>query len=94
MKRNSDFILKTVAGRTVLVPVGQAAAKFPGMVSLNKTGVYLWECLESEQGQEGLLQALARRFEVEANEARTDLDVFLRRLQIVGAICSNEKEEK
>ena len=38
MKGNKDFLLREVADSLVLVPVGEAARRFPGMIRLNETG--------------------------------------------------------
>ena len=45
MKRSADFLLREVADTQVLVPLGDAMLKFPGMVTLNSTGVYIWGLL-------------------------------------------------
>ena len=48
MKRRNSFLLREVATRQVIVPLGRAAQDFPGMLSLNATGAYLWQLLEQE----------------------------------------------
>lgn len=92
MRQNPDFIMKTVAGRTVLVPVGPAAVRFPGMVSLNETGKLLWDLLERDRSAEELLELLEQRFEVEHSQLGADVEVFLRRLRLAGAILPDKEE--
>ena len=53
MRRNSEFVLRQIAGKNVVVPLGQAAEAFRGMITLNKTGKFLWDLLETEQTEEG-----------------------------------------
>ena len=86
MKRSSDFILRDVAGTLVIVPVGSAVSDFPGMITLNSTGAYIWELLESEQTVESLVEALQARYDVEQDLARTDVEAFIKRLQSTGAL--------
>ena len=86
MKRNADFLLRQVAGSQVLVPVGAATKRFPGMIRVNPTGCYLWELLETEQTRESLAMALQERYEVTLEQAAKDVDAFVEKLLPTGAI--------
>lgn len=86
MKRSSNFILRDVAGTLVIVPVGSAVSDFPGMITLNSTGAYIWELLESEQTVESLVEALQARYDVEQDLARTDVEAFVKKMQATGAL--------
>ena len=86
MKRSSDFLLRDVAGTLVIVPVGAAVSAFPGMITLNATGAYLWELLETEQTVESLVEALCLRYEVDEVKARADVEAFVARLESTGAV--------
>ena len=86
MKRSADFILRQVAGKSVLVPVGAAAVAFPGMVDLNVCGCYIWELLEKQCSAEALVAALTERYEVDEETARADVQQFTDRLRSVQAI--------
>ena len=86
MKQNPDFLLQEVAGSVVLVPVGEAVRKFPGMITLNETGKILWDTLCADQTAESLVEVLLEQFEVDAAQARQDVDAFLHRLTAVGAV--------
>ena len=86
MKRSTDFLLRDVAGTLVVVPVGAAVSAFPGMITLNATGAYLWELLESEQTVQTLTDALVARYEVDSEKARADVEAFLTKLKPTGAL--------
>lgn len=89
MKRSADFLLRDVAGTLVIVPVGAAVSGFPGMITLNPTGAYIWELLEQEQTVESLVKALTDRYEVDAAKAREDVEAFVERLKSAGAVTEN-----
>lgn len=89
MKRSENFLLREVAGTQVLVPVGEAATSFPGMVTLNSTGVYIWELLEQEQTLQTLTQALMDRYAVDMEQAQADAAAFVGKLIPIGAIQEN-----
>ena len=86
MKRSSDFLLRSVAGKQVLVPVGSAAVAFPGMVNVNAAGSYIWQLLEQEQTLDTLVVAITEKYEVDADTARADVEAFVNKLQSVHAI--------
>lgn len=86
MKRNSNFLLRQVAGSQVLVPVGAATKRFPGMIRVNNTGCYLWQLLEKDQTRETLTDALVARYEVTREQASQDVDAFIERLIPTGAV--------
>lgn len=89
MKRNPDFLLREVADSLVVVPVGDATAGFPGMITLNATGAFLWELLEQEQTLESLVAAMMERYEVEEAVAKADARAFVERLLPTGAILES-----
>lgn len=86
MKRNSNFLMQDVAGTLVVVPVGEAAVSFKGMLTLNAVGAYIWELLENEQTLQSLTDALVERYEVAAEIAGADVEVFLGKLREAGAL--------
>ena len=86
MKRSADFLLRQVAGEQVLVPVGTAAVSFPGMISVNDSGSYIWQLLEQEQTMDVLVEAMTQRYDVDADQARQDTEAFVKKLSKVQAI--------
>ena len=86
MKRNPDFLLKNVAGKQVLVPVGKAAAAFPGMITVNGSGKFIWELLINEHSFEQVVAAITAQYDIDTETAETDAAVFIERLRSVKAI--------
>lgn len=86
MKRNSEFLLREVAGKQVVVPLGKAAASFPGMLTLNSSGVFLWEALAQEQTQQSLVAAVCEKYDADPETAQKDICAFLDKLRAVGAL--------
>ena len=86
MKRSANFLMREVAGSWVVVPVGQAAREFLGMMRLNPTGRFLWELLEQEQTEGSLVTALLERYDVSEEVASEDVAAFLEKLRSAGAL--------
>ena len=89
MKRSADFLLREVADTQVLVPLGDAMINFPGMVTLNSTGVYIWGLLEQEQSVESLTAAMMEQYAVDRETALRDVVAFIGKLIPIGAILDN-----
>lgn len=82
-------MLRDVADTLVIVPVGEATTNFPGMITVNSTGAYLWDLLEKPQTVQTLTQALMDRYEVDEALALADVKAFAERLIQVGAITED-----
>lgn len=88
MKQNPDFFLNETAGLQIIIPVGKASVKFPGMITVNETGAFLWELLAQERTEKELADALEERFEAPRMQIEADVSEFLRRLKLAGALCT------
>ena len=77
MKIKDGFLLRTLGDTHVVVPVGQAAVDLRGMISLNATGAFLWEALQSEQTAESLTALLLETYDVEEARATADVARFI-----------------
>ena len=58
MKRNDEFILKSIAGMTVLVPFGLKSFDVNGIIKLNETAKFFFGNLFSRISYSLLLQFL------------------------------------
>lgn len=86
MKINENFLLREVAGQKVVMPVGEAAEKFSGMIRLNDTGLFLWTKLEEETDEETLLAAMLAEYEIDEPTARADIHRFVEALRKAGIL--------
>lgn len=84
MKIKDGFVLKEVAGQFIVVPVGEAVINFNGMLTLNKTGKFLFEALQEEKTTEELAEMLVGKYDIDRARALTDVREF------VAALASND----
>lgn len=80
MKLKSGFILRTVAGETVVLPSG-GMTNFDMMITLNDTGKCLWQKLEQGAETEDLVAALLAEYDVTKEIAQQSVDAFVARLK-------------
>lgn len=81
MKIKGEFVLREIAGDTILVPVGQTALKMNGMITLDPVAAVIWKALEEEQSREAILEQILDQFEVTEETAGKDLDEFLTQMK-------------
>ncbi len=86
MKLKDGFLLKTVAGSKIVVPIGEASASFNGVITLSGSAAYLWEILQAGATEEELLEALLVEYNVERDYAAADLKRFIAKLQSAGML--------
>ena len=70
MKISKEFVLREIAGDYVIVPTGEAAFRFQGLITVNDTGAFLWNKLqEGEKTEDDLTDALCNEYETDRTEA-------------------------
>ena len=79
MKIKEGFLLRQVAGRTVVLPV-EGDLDLNVMITLNETGAFLWERLSEETDEATLVSALLAEYEVDEETARHAVSTFVEKL--------------
>ena len=78
---SKDFIVREIAGDYIVVPTGEEALKFNGLITLNEVGAFLWKRLEEDIELEALVEAVCEEYEVEKATALLDVEEFLQILR-------------
>ena len=86
MKINKNFLLRQLADTWVVLPLSDTSVNFNGMITLNESGVVLWNTLEKGADVDSLVSALRAEYIVSEEQARIDVEAFLRKLQTVGCL--------
>ena len=81
MKVKEDYLLRSVAGSNIVVPIGEGNLDFSGVITLNDVGAFLWEKLQSDTSKQELLKALLAEYDVEEAVAKKDIDEFTDKLK-------------
>lgn len=80
MKLKNGFVLREVAGQTVVLPAG-GDLDLNMMISLNDTGKFLWTHLVTETDEDCLVSALLKEYDVDENTARNAVENFVATLK-------------
>lgn len=80
MKIKDGFLLREVAGNTIVVPVGDDAVSFNGVITINETGKFIWELLDRGIEKEELLSKFMTEYQVSEEDAKEDIRAFIQKL--------------
>ena len=89
MKIKEGYILRRVAGSSIIVAVGDEAVNFDGIKTLNETGAFLWKQIEQGMDEENIVKALMDEYEVDEETAKNDVGEFVK-LLINNGLIENE----
>lgn len=77
MKLKKGYVIREIAKEIIVVPTGEEAIHFNGIISLNKTGKVLFEALQQEQTEASLLALVLDKYDVEKDIALNDIQEFI-----------------
>jgi len=79
MKIKEGYLLRQVAGQSVVLPADDAL-NLNMMITLNDTGAFLWKQLENEADENKLVAALLQEYEVDEETAHSCVAEFVKKL--------------
>ena len=81
MKIKNGFVVRSIAGESVVVALGDASKKFNGIIKLNETGRLLWDRLSVGCEVEELVAAILAEYDVDRATAEADINRFVETLK-------------
>ncbi len=79
-------MLRTIVGEHMLIPVGDTAREFNGMITLTDTAVTIWNNVEKVDSEEELVEILLEEYEVDRETAARDVHGFIGMLKEQGML--------
>lgn len=86
MKLKDTFLLRQIAGQTVVLPTS-AELDLNMMITLNETGAFLWERLVEETDEAALVCALLKEYDVDEATAAAAVKTFVKKLEENGFLA-------
>ncbi len=81
LRANPDFMTRSIAGETILIPVGGSALGVQGILTLSESGCLLWSRLQTGATVEELADCLTAEYEIDRPTAQADVSTFLNKLR-------------
>ncbi|MGN1420324.1 MAG: PqqD family protein [Eubacterium sp.] len=80
MRIKKGFAKREIAGSNIVVPVGKNSLEFNGMITLNDSGSFFWDCLLEDTTVDEMVEKVTAEYDVDADRARKDIEAFVKLL--------------
>lgn len=81
MKIKKGFAKRKIAGSVIVVPVGLKSKEFNGMITLNESGSFFWDCFCKDITIDDAVKKITAEYEVDEATARKDVEKFVKMLE-------------
>ena len=65
MQISKNYVLRTIAGDNLLVPLGGSSTETKGMILLNELSLFVYESIQKEQTEDEILSRILDEYDVE-----------------------------
>ena len=86
MKIKKEFMLRNICGEEALVPVGETAKSFKGIIKVNNIGSFIWNNLANSKDEYEIVSEVVENYGLDAIEAKKDVRDFIEYLKNVDII--------
>jgi hypothetical protein len=76
-KKKEDIITRDIVGETLLVPIRGELANMQKLFALEDVAAFVWEHLDGKKALDEILEMMTTHFDVDFEEAKTDLVEFI-----------------
>lgn len=77
MKLKNGFMLREIAGQSVVVPLGARVVEFNGIMTLSESGALLWSELEKGADIDQMVDKILKEYDIDQDTARRDVADFV-----------------
>lgn len=81
MKIKKGFAKREIAGSFVVVPVGSTIREFNGMITLNESGSFFWDCFLNDITVQQAVDMVTNEYDVDRETATKDVEKFIKLLE-------------
>lgn len=81
MKIKDGFAKREIAGSNIVVPVGKEALEFNGMITLNDSASFFWDCFKNDITIDEAVELVTAEYDVDAQKAKSDIEKFVEMLK-------------
>lgn len=81
MKIKDGFVKREIAGSYIVVPVGNTIEEFNGMITLNESGSFFWDCFKKDITLEQAVKMVTNEYDIDPQTAAKDIENFIELLK-------------
>jgi Coenzyme PQQ synthesis protein D (PqqD) len=86
VRKKGEFVTRSIAGETIVVPVRGQVGDLDAIYNLNETGAFIWDQIDGRKSVTQVVEALRAEFEVSPEEAEKETSEFIAGLEAAGMI--------
>lgn len=83
MKLKQGFVTRKIAGKDIVLPTGDDM-NLNQMISLNDTGMFIWQHLQNDTTVEAVARAVSEKYEISYDDAQKHVSAFIAKLESFG----------
>lgn len=81
MKIKDGFVKREIAGSYIVVPVGNTIEEFNGMITLNESGSFFWDCFKKDITLDQAVKMVTDEYDIDPQTAAKDIENFIELLK-------------
>ena len=81
MKIKKGFVVREVAGKSVVIALGEASKSFKGMIELNGMARVIWDMLAEGKESAEIIESIIAEYDVDRDTVTRDVDRFIEELK-------------
>ena len=85
-RKRDDLLTRQIAGETIIVPIRGKLADMQNIFAINVVAEFIWERMDGQKTLDQIAGEVAAHFEVDDNQARSDVVEFMTELSEAGLI--------
>ena len=80
MKIKQGFVVREIAGQSIVVALGDASKSFNGMIKLNETGRIIWDMLSEGKDADRIVERILSEYDADKETVQNDVNTFIQTL--------------
>ncbi len=77
MKIKEGFVVREIAGQSIVIALGEASKNFNGMIKLNETGRIIWDMLGTGAERDEIIEKILEEYDIDRDTVSADVDKFI-----------------
>lgn len=86
MRKKENYVLSEIAGKYIIIPTGDEAIDFNGIISVNDTAKFLWESSPAQFTAELLTEKIKNEYDLDDATAAEAVNSYIEQMKEVGCI--------
>lgn len=86
MKIKKGFVVREIAGKSVVIALGEVSKSFSGMIELNDTARMIWDMLVQGAQIGEITEAIVERYDADKDTVSVDVERFVASLGEAGIL--------